>query len=375
MVCRWVGGSWSAHGAWVGLSHRTEFRRTSDVQMQAQADDLLSLPDALPDGRYLSFACTAAPSPPPGPPSPASSVTDAAPDSLPPDPLACSLVVTAGQPLDQQAAAQNVRVMELGQVPLSWAEADREFYASAAGQANVAPSAAGPSGPSGPSTAPVCAASIAPPNKRPSGGGVQSTCGGQGGGGNGGGSSKGGGDSSKGRSGSGAPSVQSPRKKASTRRGEPRGERSSSWIRQLGQRWHALSDAEKAKHMRWNGHAPSPAPAGAGVDAATVAGAAIGVGAAIVVGAAAASTLAPAPPPAPTPALPPAPPPAPTPSPYVPAAAPFPGLAPYPTAAPLPAPFPAAAPGPAVDQIELAYRLAVSRMAEADRLAETAVRL
>ena len=334
-------GSWSAHGAWVGLSHRTEFRRTSDVQMQAQADDLLPLPDALPDGRYLSFACTAAPSPPPGPPSPASSVTDAAPDSLPPDPLACSLVVTAGQPLDQQAAAQNVRVMELGKAPLSWAEADQEFYASASGQANVATSAAGPSGSSAAQESFQLVETFSgtllegfslAPLKRP------------------------------------ALPVQTTRKEASTKRGDrqpvrpaKKRERSSSWIRELAQRWHALPDAEKAKHMRWNAprQAPSPAPAGVGAGApATVAGAAIGVDAAIVVGVGVAAPSVPAPPPSP-----------------LPAAAPLLGLAQFPTAASLPAPFPAAAPAYplAVDQIELAYRLAASRMAEAGRLAETAV--
>ena len=321
------------------VSSVVELQRISGAQMQARADYLLSLPDSLPDRRPR----TAVVSPPPGPPSSASdtsSVTDdAEPTSLPPDSLACSSIEAAGQ----QVVAQNVRVMELGKAPLSWAEADQEFYASASGQANVATSAAGPSGSSAAQESFQLVETFSgtllegfslAPLKRP------------------------------------APPVQTTRKEAPTKRGDrqpvrpaKKRERSSSWIRELAQRWHALPDAEKAKHMRWNAprQAPSPAPAGVGAGApATVAGAAIGVDAAIVVGVGVAAPSVPAPPPSP-----------------LPAAAPLLGLAQFPTAASLPAPFPAAAPAYplAVDQIELAYRLAASRMAEAGRLAETAVGL
>ena len=129
------------------VSSVVELQRISGAQMQARADYLLSLPDSLPDRRPR----TAVVSPPPGPPS---SVTDdAEPASLPPDSPACSSTEAAGQ----HVVAQDVRLMELGRAPLSWAEADRVFYASASAQANVATSAAGPSGsaagPSGSSAA------------------------------------------------------------------------------------------------------------------------------------------------------------------------------------------------------------------------------
>ena len=131
------------------VSRVVELQRLSGAQMQAHADYLVALPDSLPDRRYTPR--TAVVSPPPGPPS--SVADDAEPASLPPDSPACSSIEAAGQ----HVVAQDVRLMELGKAPLSWAEADRVFYASASAQANVATSAAGPSGsaagPSGSSAA------------------------------------------------------------------------------------------------------------------------------------------------------------------------------------------------------------------------------
>ena len=84
-------------------------------------DDLSSLPDSLRDRRCVSLACATAASLPPGPPSsasPATSIYSAAAASLPRGPPSSS----ADQPT----------------VPLSWAEADRQFYASPAGKAYLA---------------------------------------------------------------------------------------------------------------------------------------------------------------------------------------------------------------------------------------------
>ena len=137
------------------VSRVVELQRLSGAQMQAHADYLVALPDSLPDRRYTPR--TAVVSPPPGPPSSVTDTSsvadDAEPASLPPDAPTCSSTEAAGQ----HVVAQDVRLMELGKAPLSWAEADRVFYASASAQANVATSAAGPSGsaagPSGSSAA------------------------------------------------------------------------------------------------------------------------------------------------------------------------------------------------------------------------------
>ena len=180
------------------------------------------------------------------------------------------------------------------------------------------------------------------------------------------------------------PAVQTPRKKKKRRdrqRDGPAKER-APWTRELGEKSPALSEEERAKQPRCPPVKPSK-PAGVSVGPpAIVAGAAIGARVPVVVGAEASSP--PAPPSAPPPAL-------------LPAAAPLLGLSPCATttttttttttatttattttpwaslpialAVPAPHPFPATAPGYpnplAVDQIELANRLAVSRMAEA----------
>ena len=396
-----------------------ELQRIS-AQMQAQADPLVvSLRASMPDWQSTTMGPAA--STPRGPPSAGSSVTDEEPASLPPQSLDCSAAIETAC----QAAASNMMGVELGKAPSSWVEADQEFCSSAAAQISVATSDAGLS-------VPLTAqesSSMAPLIK--------------------------------------TRAVQNPRKKK--RRDGPKKAR-TPWIRELGEKWRALSEEERAKQPRWppikttkpalsasvaatvaaapnlatatiattvptcvptpiaapswpaslaTGSASSTdtpvfAPAGVGVGApAIVAGAAIGARAPIVVGAAAFST--PAPPLAPLPAPPPAAAPllglapcaaatttaAPwaslpvvvgaaafsTPAPPMappPAAARLLGLAPcaaatttaapwaslpVAVAVPVPPPFPVTAPGhpnpPAVDQIELACRLAVSRMTEA----------
>ena len=302
-----------------------ELRRIS-AQMQAEADHLVSLRASMPNWQSMTMGPAA--SPPPGPPSAGSSVTGAEPASLPPQLLDCSAAIETAC----QAAAWNMMGMELGKAPSSWVEADQAFSSSAATQTSVATSDAGLS-------VPLTAqesSSMAPLKTR---------------------------------------SVQNPRKKK--RRDGPKKAR-TPWIRELGEKWRALSEEERAKQPRWPPVKPSK-PAGVSVGPpAIAAGAAIGARVPVVVGAEASS------PPAPPAAPPPAP---------LPAAAPLLGLSPCATttttttttattttttpwaslpialAVPAPHPFPATAPGypnpPAVDQIELANRLAVSRMAEA----------
>ena len=349
-----------------------ELRRIS-AQMQAEADHLVSLRASMPNWQSMTMGPAASPSP--GPPSAGTSVTGAEPASLPPQLLDCSAAIETAC----QAAAWNMMGMELGKAPSSWVEADQAFSSSAATQTSVATSDAGLSVP----LAAQESSSMAPLKTR---------------------------------------AVQNPRKKK--RRDGPKKAR-TPWIRELGEKWRALSKEERDKQPRWppikttkpalstsvaatattaptvptcvptpiaapswsaplaagsasSTDTPAPAPAGVGVGApAIVAGAAVGARAPIVVGAAASST--PAPPlvqPLVQPLVPlPAPPTA---------AAPLLGLAPcaaattttapwaslpVAVAVPVPPPFPATGPGyptpPAVDQIELACRLAVSRMTEA----------
>ena len=336
-----------------------ELRRIS-AQMQEEADHLVSLRASMPNWQSMTMGPAA--SPPPVPPSAGSSVTGAEPASLPPQLLDCSAAIETAC----QAAAWNMMGMELGKAPSSWVEAEQEFSSSAPAQISVATSGAGLS-------VPLTAqesSSMAPLKTR---------------------------------------AVQNPRKKK--RRDGPKKAR-APWIRELGEKWRALSKEERAKQPRWppikttkpalstsvattaptvptcvptpiaapswsaplaagsasSTDTPAPAPAGNGVGApAIVPGAAVGARAPTVVGAAASST--PAPPLVPLPAPPTA-------------AAPLLGLAPcaatttapwaslpVAVAVPVPPPFPATAPGyptpPAVDQIELACRLAVSRMTKA----------
>ena len=274
-------------------------------------------------------------SPPPGPPSTSSSDIDSEPVSLPPQSLVCNAAIGTAR---QQAAAWNVTGVELGKAPPCSVEAGQEFCSSAAAQRSVATSVTGLS-------VPLTAQES---------------------------------------SSMATPAVQNPRKKKKRRdrqRDGPAKER-APWIRELGEKWRALSEEERAKQPRWPPVKPSK-PAGVSVGPpAIVAGAAIGARVPVVVGAEASSP--PAPPSAPPPAL-------------LPAAAPLLGLSPCATttttttttttatttattttpwaslpialAVPAPHPFPATAPGYpnplAVDQIELANRLAVSRMAEA----------
>ena len=347
-----------------------ELQRIS-AQMQAQADPLVSLRASMPDWQSTTMGPAA--STPRVPPSAGSSVTDAEPASLPPQSLDCSAAIET----TCQAAASNMMRVELGKAPSSWVEADQEFCSSASAQISVATSDAGLS-------VPLTAqesSSMAPLIK--------------------------------------TRAVQNPRKKK--RRDGPKKAR-TPWIRELGEKWRALSEEERAKQPRWppikttkpalsasvaatvaaapnlatatiattvptcvptpiaapswsaslaagsasSTDTPVFAPAGVGVGApAIVAGAAIGARAPIVVGAAAFSTPAPplAPPPAAAPLLGLAPCAAATTT-----AAPWASL-PVAVAVPVPPPFPVTAPGhpnpPAVDQIELACRLAVSRMTEA----------
>ena len=308
-----------------------ELQRIS-AQMQAQADPLVSLRASMPDWQSTTMGPAA--STPRGPPSAGSSVTDAEPASLPPQSLDCSAAIETAC----QAAASNMMGVELGKAPSSWVEADQEFCSSAAAQISVATSDAGLS-------VPLTAqesSSMAPLIK--------------------------------------TRAVQNPRKKKrrDRQRDGPTKE-CAPWIRELGEKWRALSEEERAKQPRWPPVEP-PKPAGVCVGPpAIVAGAALGAHVPAVVGAEASS--------------PPPPPPAP-----LPAAAPLLGLAPCATttitttttaaaaaattttttpwaslpiafAVPAAPPFLATAPGYpnplAADQIELANRLAVSRMAEA----------
>ena len=270
-------------------------------------------------------------SPPPGPPSSSSSDIDAELDSLPPQSLVCSAAIGTAR---QQAAAWNLTGVELGKAPPSSVEAGKEFRSSAAAQTRVATSNAGLSVPLATQESSSMATSA----------------------------------------------VQNPRKKKrrDRQRDGPTKE-CAPWIRELGEKWRALSEEERAKQPRWPPVEP-PKPAGVCVGPpAIVAGAALGAHVPAVVGAEASS--------------PPPPPPAP-----LPAAAPLLGLAPCATttitttttaaaaaatttpttpwaslpiafAVPAAPPFLATAPGYpnplAADQIELANRLAVSRMAEA----------
>ena len=274
-------------------------------------------------------------SPPPGPPSSSSSDIDSEPVSLPPQSLVCNAAIGTAR---QQAAAWNVTGVELGKAPPCSVEAGQEFCSSAAAQRSVATS--------------VTELSV-PLTAQES-------------------------------SSMATPAVQNPRKKKKRRdrqRDGPAKER-APWTRELGEKSPALSEEERAKQPRCPPVKPSK-PAGVSVGPpAIVAGAAIGARVPVVVGAEASSP--PAPPSAPPPAL-------------LPAAAPLLGLSPCATttttttttttatttattttpwaslpialAVPAPHQFPATAPGypnpPAVDQIELANRLAVSRMAEA----------
>ena len=178
-----------------------ELRRIGSAQMQAQADHLLPLPVPLPD--WWSTPMGTAASPPPGPPSSSSSDIDAEPDSLPPQSLVCSAAIGTAR---QKAAAWNVTGVELGKAPPSSVEAGKEFRSSAAAQTSVATSNAGLSVPS----AAQESSSMA------------------------------------------TPAVQNPRKKK--RRDRQRDgptKACAPWIRELGEKWRALSEEERAKQPRW----------------------------------------------------------------------------------------------------------------------------
>lgn len=219
------------------------------VQGGLQDDDVSSLPDSLLDRQCVSLACATAASHPPGPPSsPAASIYSAAAASLPRGPPSSSADQPTVEPL---AIARASRADARNEVPLSWAEADRQFYASAAGKAylaaNASPSGAThssqlrrgmdvtfgrpapPVGPSGLSAMPLRASSAAP--KRP----VPRSVNGP------------------------AP----PAKKASLR-----SLRRCTWGRNLALRWESLTGSERDTHMleaannkAANNKPPPPAPA------------------------------------------------------------------------------------------------------------------
>ena len=109
-------------------------------------NDLFSQPDSLPDKPCVPvpLTCASAASLPPGPPSSPAASISGAPAVAPP----CGARF-ASLPRGPPSVS--------AEVPLSWAEADRQFYASAAGKAYLAANSAPPAdrSPSGPSRAPA----------------------------------------------------------------------------------------------------------------------------------------------------------------------------------------------------------------------------
>ena len=214
------------------ISHQVQRRQT-------QPNDLDSQPDSLSEQRYASLAGATVLSLPPGPPSSsAASTGGAAPASLSPDPTSSS---NKEGKRKRKAGASN-------EVPLSWAEADRQFYASAAGKAYLA---AG--GTVSPSTAPSSSAASAPSAVRPSvefsEQAVPQLCG-------------------------VAPACHQPtslRKKAVPRKFTSEGVEihhllegaRGIWDKHVGRRFEALSDAERTQQYRNKApsSAPTPAPA------------------------------------------------------------------------------------------------------------------
>ena len=214
------------------ISHQVQRRQT-------QPNDLDSQPDSLSEQRYASLAGATVLSLPPGPPSSsAASTGGAAPASLSPDPTSSS---NKEGKRKRKAGASN-------EVPLSWAEADRQFYASAAGKAYLA---AG--GTVSPSTAPSSSAASAPSAVRPSvefsEQAVPQLCG-------------------------VAPACHQPtslRKKAIPRKFTSEGVEihhllegaRGIWDKHVGRRFEALSDAERTQQYRNKApsSAPTPAPA------------------------------------------------------------------------------------------------------------------
>ena len=150
---------------------------THQVQrVQAPADDSRSLPDSLP-----TESTAPAGSLPPGPPSTAASqpqpdslseqqvtaLADATVVSLPPElpsSSAASLATAkaSGKGKRKMKAAKAHGSFHLAIPPLSWAEADRRFYASAAGKAYLAAATT-----TGASTAPGTSAAPPPSAARP----------------------------------------------------------------------------------------------------------------------------------------------------------------------------------------------------------------
>ena len=122
---------------------------------QTQPNDLASQPDSLSERRYTSLAGATVVSNlsvPPGPPS-SSAASSAAAASLPPGPSSSSSTASTTGPTSSskgkgkakakvQACKAKVKgLWSLNKVPLSWVEADRQFYASAAGKAYLAAAA------------------------------------------------------------------------------------------------------------------------------------------------------------------------------------------------------------------------------------------
>ena len=122
-------------------------RANLDLQMLAhqvqrahtQPNDLASQADSLSERRYTSLGGATVVSLPPGPPSSADASSVAA-ASLPPGPSSSTTAPTTGPTTSSNRKGKGKREAEAGnaKVPLSWAEADRQFYATAAGKAYLA---------------------------------------------------------------------------------------------------------------------------------------------------------------------------------------------------------------------------------------------
>ena len=111
------------------LAHRVQ-------RAQTQPDDLASQSDLWSERRYTPLRGATVVSIPPGPPS-SSAASSAAVASQPPT------TAPTGPTSSSKGKAKGKRKAEAckAEVPLSWAEADRQFYASAAGKAYLAASA------------------------------------------------------------------------------------------------------------------------------------------------------------------------------------------------------------------------------------------
>ena len=122
-------------------------RANLDLQMLAhqvqrahtQPNDLASQADSLSERRYTPLGGATVVSLPPGPPSSAAA-SSAAAASLPPGPSSSTTAHTTGPATSSNRKGKGKREAEAGKakVPLSWAEADRQFYATTAGKAYLA---------------------------------------------------------------------------------------------------------------------------------------------------------------------------------------------------------------------------------------------